>query len=202
MKAWRAIALGLALGAGAAPWGAQAQISGSSNGPMDISADNGTFDNDACESTWSGSAEVLQGTTRLRASTIHAFLKKKPGGSGGAAAPASQPSVGLPGGGQSNCGATQRIEAVGDVFYVTPDQVARGDRAVYTADDGQIVMTGNVIVVQGKNVIHGDRLVIQVSTHQAQMESDAKGRGTPGRVRAVLYSNQPGGVGLGPPPAH
>jgi lipopolysaccharide export system protein LptA len=182
-------------------WSASAQIAAQSNGPMDISADNGTFDNNACESTWSGAAEVLQGTSRLRANTIHAFLKKKPGGAGQPSA-ASQASA-LPGGAQSNCGATERIEAVGDVFYVTPDQVARGERAIYTADNGQIVMTGNVIVVQGKNVIHGDRLTIQVATHQAQMESDAKGRGTPNRVRAVLYSNTPGGpsLGLGPPPA-
>ena len=102
---------------------------------------------------------------------------------------------------QSNCGATERIEAEGDVFYVTPEQVARGDHAVYSASLGVIVLTGNVIVVQGKNVIHGDRLTIKVATREAQMESDAKGRGVPGRVRAVLYSGQSGGIGLSPPPA-
>jgi lipopolysaccharide export system protein LptA len=206
MKLLRAAILGAALGAALAPLGAVAQISGgpsTSNGPMDISADNGTFDNAACESTWSGAAEVLQGTTRLRATTIKAFFKKKP-----AAANAPPPSqtgaesaLGMPGGAGSNCGATERIVADGDVFYVTPEQVARGDHAIYSADSGQIVMTGDVIIVQGKNVIHGNHLVIQVATHQAQMESDAHGRGVPNRVRAVLFSNQPGGLGLAPAPA-
>ena len=201
MRALRAMAWGLALGGAALPLGAAAQISSSSNGPMDISADNGAFDNAACESTWSGAAEVLQGTARLRASTIHAYFKKKPGAPTPEPASTGGGALGLPGGGQSNCGATERIEADGDVFYVTPEQVARGDHAVYSADAGQIVMTGDVIVVQGKNVIHGDRLVIQVATHQAQMESAAKGRGTPGRVRAVLFNAQ-SATGAPAPAAH
>jgi lipopolysaccharide export system protein LptA len=189
-------ALGLALAAAAV--GADAQgISPQSNGPMDISADNGTFVNSSCESTWSGSAEVLQGASRLRANVIHAYFKKKPGGAGGSAQGGGAVG-GLPGGPQSNCGATERIEADGDVFYVTPDQNARGDHAVYTAENDQIVMTGNVIVVQGKNVIHGDRLTIQVATRQAQMVSEARGRGTPNRVRGVFYPNQPGAPGSAP----
>jgi lipopolysaccharide export system protein LptA len=193
----RSAALGVALAAVGLAAGAQG-IATQSNAPMDISADNGTFVNNACESTWSGSAEVLQGTTRLRAAVIRAFFKKKPGGASGASAPGAAASAGLPGGPQSNCGATERIEAEGDVFYVTPDQTAHGDRAIYTADNDQIVMTGNVIVVQGKNVVHGDRLTIQVATRQAQMASDAKGRGALNRVRGVFYSNQPGAPGAAP----
>jgi lipopolysaccharide export system protein LptA len=202
MTAWRATILALALGAGALPVAAMAQVASgpaTSGGPMDISADNGIFDNATCVSTWSGAAEVLQGTARLRASTIKAYFKKKPAASGAAAAQSSDSSaLGMPGGAQSNCGATERVEADGDVFYVTPEQVARGDHAVYSADGGQIIMTGDVIVVQGKNVIHGDRLVIQVATHQAQMESAAHGRGVPNRVRAVLFQT---GGGLAPAPA-
>jgi lipopolysaccharide export system protein LptA len=202
MRIWRSAALGLTLAAAfGSPGLVGAQIAPRSSGPMDISADNGSFVNATCESTWSGSAEVLQGTSRLRANVIRAFLKKKPGGPGGGAAGRSGGAIGggaiggLPGGPQSDCGATERIEAEGDVFYVTPDQTARGDRAVYTADNDLIVMTGNVIVVQGKNVVHGDRLTIHVATREAQMESEARGRGVPNRVRGVFYSNQPGAPG-------
>jgi len=202
MMAWRAAILGVALGVTGLPLAAAAQVAGSpatSSGPMDISADNGVFDNATCVSTWSGAAEVLQGTARLRAATIKAYFKKKPAAAGAQASSTSDSSaLGMPGGAQSNCGATERVEADGDVFYVTPEQVARGDHAVYSADGGQIVMTGDVIVVQGKNVIHGDRLVIQTATHQAQMESTAKGRGTPNRVRAVLFQT---GSGIAPAPA-
>src|ERR1700751_1429276 len=146
----RAALLALALLA-AGPGAARAQISPNTNGPIDITSDAGDFSNSTCESTWRGSAEALQGQSRLRADVIRAFLKPK--AKGGGAAPAN------PGTAESqvSCGQTDRIEADGNVFYVTPDQIARGDRAVYTADDDMIVMTGDVIVLQGKNVVRGDR---------------------------------------------
>jgi lipopolysaccharide export system protein LptA len=172
---------------------AQAQIAASSNGPIDITADNGTLVNSTCEATWSGAAEALQGDSRLRADVIKAFLKKKPSAAGAKSAAAGS------GANPSDCGSTERIVADGNVFYVTPDQVAHGDHAVYSADADQIVMTGNVIVVQGgKNVVRGDKMIIQVSTRHVTIDSDAKGRGTPGRVRGVFYPNQPGAPGSAP----
>src|SRR5271156_6821618 len=180
-----AVALLMAGGLGVA---AQAQIAPSSNGPIDITADNGTLVNSTCEATWSGAAEALQGTPRLRANVIKAYLKKK----GPAVAVQSAASAPAGAANPSDCGATQRIEADGNVFYVTPDQVAHGDHAVYNADADQIVMTGNVIVVQGKNVVRGDKMTIHVATRLVTIDSTAQGRGSPNRVRGVFYPNQPG----------
>ena len=193
MKTSLALLAGAAL-AGCLGLAAQAQIAPSSNGPIDITADNGTLVNSTCEATWSGAAEALQGNSRLRANTIKAFLKKKAPGAAGQTAPAGPGGAANP----SDCGATQRIEADGNVFYVTPDQVAHGDHAVYNADADQIVMTGNVIVVQGKNVVRGDKMTIHVATREVTIDSVAQGRGAPGRVRGVFYPNQPGSPGLGP----
>jgi len=181
---WAAAAGGLAigvagLGASAQPQAQPDGLATQSKGPIDIAADNSIYDNATCESTWTGSAEVLQGTTRLRAHEIRAFMRRQ-------AATAAD---------QSSCGAAERIEADGDVYYVTPDQHARGDHAVYSADDNLIVMTGDVILVQGQNVVHGDRLTIHTQTRAAQMDSSAQGRGAPGRVRAVFYQTQPGSPG-------
>ena len=185
--------LALASGVGVA---AHAQLQAQSNGPIDITADNGTLVNSTCEATWSGAAEALQGNSRLRANTIKAFLKKKPPAASGQ--PSAAPSG--PGGAAnpSDCGATERIEADGNVFYVTPDQVAHGDHAVYSADADQIVMTGDVIVVQGKNVVRGDKMIIHVSTREVTIISNAQGRGVPNRVRGVFYSNQAGTPGAAP----
>lgn len=191
-----AAALGVAMMAAQASAAAPTQtgpggLSPQSNGPIDITADNGAYDNATCESTWTGSAEVLQGTSRLRAHEIRAFMKHKPTTPAARSASASPED-------QSACGAAERLEADGDVFYVTPDETARGDHAVYNADANLIVMTGDVILVQGKNVVHGTRLTIHTQTRAAQMESDQQGRGTPGRVRAVFYQNQPGAPGTIP----
>ena len=180
-----ALALGALALAALAP-AAFAQISPSNNGPIDIAADNLDFSNQTCVATWSGSAEALQGDSRLRADIIRAVAKKKPQG------PGAKPPAGVSPDAQSDCGQTDRIEADGKVFYVTPTQFASGDHAVYTADDNTIVMTGHVIVVQGQNVVRGDRMTINTQTRVAHMYSDATGRGAPGRVRGVFFPSQGG----------
>ncbi|MBV9993907.1 MAG: organic solvent tolerance protein OstA [Caulobacteraceae bacterium] len=167
-----AIGLGLAVGQAAR---AQAPAGPApSNGPIDITADQVEVVNSECRSTWTGSAEALQGDTRLRAHVIRTYSKRK----------------GADANGQAACGATDRIEADDDVYYVTPTQSARGDHAVYTADAGIVVMTGNVIVIQGKDVVTGDRLTIKTATHEATMAAASPGPGKGRRVRAVFYPSQ------------
>jgi len=164
---------------------AGAQLPSRSNAPIDITADQADVVNSKCISTWRGSAEALQGKSRLRADEIVAYLKIK----------------GQDSSGQASCGDTERIEAQGNVFYVTPTQVAGVDHAVYTADASQIVMTGDVIVVQGKDVARGDKLTINVNTHEARLDSAVQGRGKAGRVRGVFFPNQPGAPGSPAPAA-
>ena len=44
--------------------------------------------------------------------------------------------------------------------------------------------------MQGKSVARGDRMTVQVKNGQMQMETNVKGRGRPGRVRGVFYSEE------------
>ena len=161
MKLAAAAALAASLMAG----GAWAQMSATNpKAPIDVTADGAEVLKDECKSTWKGDAEALQNDARLRAHTITGFFFKKADG----------------------CGDMTRLEADGDVYYVTPQQTVRGDHAVYTAGSGTIVVTGNVVVVQGKNVARGDRLTYQVSSGAMQLDGP-KGRGAGGRVRAVIF---------------
>jgi lipopolysaccharide export system protein LptA len=136
--------------------------------PIDITADSSEVVNSQCLSTWSGSVEALQARTRLRAETVRLFARKS----------------------GDKCGASDRMEAHGQVYFVTPERTVRADDAVYTFASESIVLTGNVIVVQGKSVVRGDRMVINTSTGQANMTSNSKGRNNGGRVRGVFYPNQ------------
>jgi len=158
----------LALCAGAP---ARAQVDTKSTAPIDITANEAEVVNSKCVAIWRGAAEALQDQTRLRADTISVYSHPKSAGAGG----------------QTACGGTDRIEAEGHVFYVTPQQSARGDHAVYSAGADQIVITGHVIVVQGADVARGDKLTIHVSTREAKMESSVTGAGRTGRVRGVFY---------------
>jgi lipopolysaccharide export system protein LptA len=83
-----------------------------------------------------------------------------------------------------------RIEAIGNVYFVTPDQTIRGDRAVYTPGDNLVVMTGDVIVTQGQNVMTGGRLTYNTETQAVTMAGGAGSNG--GRIRGVFYPERSG----------
>lgn len=168
-----AAALAVVLAA-AAP--AFAQIAQNSRAPVDMTADELEVVNAQCLAIWRGSAEALQDNARLRADVLKIYNKTQ-----------SSPRPGAAGGG---CGVLDRMEAIGSVYYVTPSQRVRGDQAVYNADADTITFTGDVVAAQGKNVLRGERLVIQVSTGAARMETSVKGRNKPGRVRGVLYPDE------------
>ncbi|WP_374575342.1 LptA/OstA family protein [Phenylobacterium sp.] len=154
---------------------AQAQLAQNSHAPVDMTADELEVVNAQCLAIWRGSVEALQDNARLRADVLKIY--NKPGS-------ATRTSSG-----GSSCGTLDRMEASGSVYYVTPTQRVRGDNAVYQADADTITFTGDVVATQGKNVLRGERLVIQVATGQAQMETSVKGRNKPGRVRGVFYPN-------------
>ena len=89
----------------------------------------------------------------------------------------------------------RRIEARGGVTVVTKDQNASGDIGVYDLKTKTITLSGNVTVTQGQNVMHGERVVVDMVTGNARVESGS-GPNT-GRVRALIQPNkgQNGGSG-------
>jgi lipopolysaccharide export system protein LptA len=164
--------------ASAAPVVALAQIAPAGHGPVDVTADQLEVQQGQCLANWSGNAEALQDTSRLRADSLKIYNRQESGAGGG-----------------SSCGQLDRMEADGQVYYVTPSQVVKADHAVYTAADTTIVMTGDVVAAQGKNVISGSRLTINTNTGVATMATGVTGRGARGRVRGVLYPNNASGAG-------
>jgi lipopolysaccharide export system protein LptA len=169
--------LAISVSAALAVQPARAQIAPEGKGPVAITADQLTGHNKDCEAIYSGNAEALQGTSRLRANVMNFFNKKVPNPHPGAGADANP-----------TCGDLERMEAHGNVYYVTPDRVVKGDDAVYTADNTTIVMTGSeVVATQGKNVVSGTRLTINTATGEATMINERTGRGEKPRVKSVIY---------------
>jgi lipopolysaccharide export system protein LptA len=156
-------------------------VFGSGNGPVDISADEVEVLNTENKAIWRGSVEAIQNQNRLRTPQLTVFFAKS------ANAPAS---AGAPGGGLgAGFGSIQRMEAEGPVYYVTPSQNARGDHATYDAATNTIVMTGNVVLVQDKNVVQGDKLTIDTQTNHSVLVSNNTSRAQK-RVRGVFYQAQ------------
>ena len=51
------------------------------------------------------------------------------------------------------------------------DQNASGDLGVYDTKTKTIMLTGNVVISQGKNVVRGERVVVDTTTGDARVES-------------------------------
>jgi lipopolysaccharide export system protein LptA len=185
--------------------------------------------------TFAGDVQVVQGDTTIKCEKLVVFYGPEPG----AAAKASQtkrqqqqpqqpqvqqqpqqqqPQQQQP---QQQAGALptrqqdiRRIEALGGVTVISKDQTASGDRGVYDLKTKTITLVHNVTVAQGKNVLHGERVVVDTVSGNAHFDSNTEAQnGTsparpPGRVRAVILPNKdPKGGGptntmsIGPGPA-
>ncbi len=144
--------------------------------------------------TFSGNVQVVQGDTTMKCQSLIVFYGPEAGGNATSTpvtATTAKPAAGMPQGSQS----IRRIEARGGVTVLTKDQNASGDLGVYDLKSRTITLSGNVVVSQGQNVIHGERVVVDTVTGNARVESGSSNGGAgagapgPGRVRALI---QPG----------
>jgi lipopolysaccharide export system protein LptA len=147
--------------------------------------------------TFAGDVQVVQGDTTMKCQKLVVFYGQEIGiAQAGAQPPDAKPpdakpapTSALPGpkGAQN----IRRIEARGGVTVITKDQNASGDLGVYDLVAKTITLTGNVVVSQGQNVIHGERVVVDTVTGNARVESNNQGGGaTPSRVRALIQPSQ------------
>jgi lipopolysaccharide export system protein LptA len=170
MKRWTAAAVTALILSGMGAGGAAQARQSVSSAPIDVSADEQQTFNSTCTTIFIGNVEILQNRSRLRAQRVTIISAKRAGG-------------------ETGCGAAQRMEAEGGVYLVSDQQNARGDRAVYTFSNNTAVLTGDVILVKGKDVARGDRLTVNTKTNDAKLESTASGQNPKRRVRAVFYQD-------------
>jgi lipopolysaccharide export system protein LptA len=121
------------------------------------------------QAIFTGSVDAVQDDARLRADKLD-VLFEAPSGDGND-------------GGRD----VKTIIATGNVYYVTPKQIAKSEKAVYDVANDEVVMTGNVVVTQGKNVIRGDRLVLKISSGRAVFDAKQQDSKNTGRVRAAFF---------------
>ena len=118
--------------------------------------------------TFTGNVHVIQGDTDMRSKTLVVYYvddsaTAKP--AGGTPITAAQPG---PGGQQQ----IRRIEAAGDVLVTQKDQTATGSSGTYDAASNTVTLSGNpVVVTRGKDVMRGQRLIVDLTTGVSHMES-------------------------------
>ncbi|HEY1411067.1 MAG TPA: LptA/OstA family protein, partial [Rhodopila sp.] len=207
--AGRAIAAMFVLALAAAPEaGAQSSATGVPNAmqgfsqnrdqPIQIEAATLEMRDKKKEATFSGNVKVVQGDTTMTSKTLVVFYESNSAPAAGApaagtpaAAPANAkaaaPAKGAPmqaaTPGPGGASSIKKLVASGNVVVTQKDQVVTGESAVFDTKSNLVTMLGGVVLTQGKNVLRGDRLLVDMTTGVSRVESDS------GRVQGLFQSS-------------
>jgi len=124
--------------------------------PLEVTADSLEVDQASGASVFRGNVLAIQGDLRMTAGTIR--IEYTPATDGGSQR-------------------VDRLIASGGVTLVTPSEALEAREAIYTLPQGDLEMTGDVLLVQGQNVLSGQRFVANLTAGTGQMT---------GRVRTVI----------------
>jgi lipopolysaccharide export system protein LptA len=188
-----ALALGAAYGAAAQSSGVPNAMQGFSQNrdqPVQIEAATLEMRDKQKEATFSGNVKVVQGDTTMTSKTLVVFYesKNRPGAASprnAKAVPQMQSATPGPDGSSS----IRRLEARGNVVVTQKDQIVTGQTAVFDTQTNLITVLGGVVLTQCKNVLRGDRLLVDMTTGVSRVESDG------GPVQGLLIQSSGSGCG-------
>jgi lipopolysaccharide export system protein LptA len=135
------------------------------NAPINISSDSFQADLTGKSGTWTGNVVVVQGDVKMRSNSVRVSTVN---------------------------GKADKVYADGNVVVDSPTSgTATGDKGVYSVGPRTVLMTGNVVLKKGKDVLRGAELTVNLVTGKAILGGGAKAPGTStgapaGRVQGVF----------------
>ena len=129
--------------------------------------------------TFLGDVHVTQGDTNMTCQTLVVFYEQNPATG---TAPTTMTTQATPGGQQ-----VRRLLAQGGVVVNRKDQTATGHEGVFDMKTNTVTLEGDVVVTQCQNVVHGDRLIVDLTTGVSHMEA---GKSSHGRVEGLFVPGQ------------
>jgi len=120
---------------------------------------------------FSGNVNVRQEDTVIESDTLHLYYAESTRGENGA----------LPAGTMQH-GDIDKIEARGSVRISQGNRLITGDLAVLNNEARTIVITGDVVMKEGENIIEGEKATFFLSENRGLVESSRQRR-----VKATLY---------------
>jgi lipopolysaccharide export system protein LptA len=147
-----------------APGGNALMAKKDNNAPINISSDSFQADLNGKTGTWQGNVVVVQGDMKLRANSVRMTTVE---------------------------GKADKVLANGNVVVDSPKSgTATGDNGIYSVGPRTVLMTGNVVLKKGKDVMRGAQLTVNLVTGQAVLGGGVKGTAQAGgRVQAVFTPN-------------
>ncbi|MEL6519514.1 MAG: LptA/OstA family protein [Pseudomonadota bacterium] len=108
--------------------------------PIEMAAESLSIDQENGAAVFTGNVRIGQGDMRLSANVVDVNYSN----------------------GDAGSGQIERLHAKGDVIFVSGEEVAEAQEAIYTIGDGKLTMTGDVVLTQGRNAMSGGRLDINL----------------------------------------
>ena len=141
---------------------------GDSKAPITISSDSFQADLNSKTGTWSGNVVVVQGDMKLRANSVRMSTVD---------------------------GKADKVMANGNVVVDSPKSgIVTGETGIYSVVPRTVVMSGNVVLKKGKDVMRGMQLTVNLATGQAVLGGGVKSQTqgstqNSGRVQGVFLPN-------------
>ena len=140
---------------------------GSSKEPIKIDADKlDVFDKEG-RAVFTGNVVAVQGDSTMNCTTMTVFYEQRGQGGDKPAAPAAQ---------AADDSSIKKIDCKGPVTIVSKTQVATGNNASFDRVANKIFLTGNAALSDGPNVTRGERVIYDINTGVANIETAPGGR--------------------------
>ncbi len=135
----------------AAPLAAQSALKNhNTDAPIDVDAKAIDVLDANGKAVFSGDVRIIQGTMKLNADSVTVFYSRsKKGG---------DPAI-------------ERLDAQNNVKLVTPTESATGRTGIYDVAQKTITLVGGVTLTRGENVLHGQRLSIDLESGRSKLDS-------------------------------
>ena len=147
------------------------------NEPIDITSNRMDAFNEKKMVVFSGDATAVQGDIVLMSDQLFVYYKNEPG---------KKNKIGKKE--MGTAGELDKIEAKGNVVVTQKERLAISEEAYFNRESGQIVMTGNAFLRDGKNTITGCKVIVYTNEDRASAVPCTSGKKE--RVKAVIYPQQ------------
>jgi lipopolysaccharide export system protein LptA len=164
----------------------------SSKEPISIDADKLVYFDKEQKAIYSGNVVVIQGDTKLTCSAMTIYLDRSANNAAqGADKPPPASAQAEQGSGPPQNSGIKRLEAAGPVTVVSKTQVATGDNGTYDKLEDKVYLIGHVTLSDGQNITKGDKLIYDMKTGQATIDTSS---GKSGRVHGQFTPNSTSGA--------
>jgi lipopolysaccharide export system protein LptA len=163
---------------------------GDSKAPISVEADKLVYFEKELKAVYSGNVVAIQGDSKLTCSTLTIYMEKAAPAKASESAPAAEQGV------SPQSTRMRHMDCAGPVTMVSKTQTATGDSGAYDKPSNRVLLSGHVVLSDGRNVTKGDKLIYDLTTGEATLQTGSSsprvtGQFLPGSVDNPTKSKTP-----------